>query len=146
MNDFFENYVINNWRLKVYALLVSLVLWSMILGQRSLIVKREVPIEFVLSPETSVEKADKFITITISAKRSVIQRFNPTTAAPEVDLRGLPEGPKRIPIRAQSISMPLGAKVLAIEPKTVSLYLRKNKNLVQPKSYRDSVEQKEIIQ
>lgn len=124
MMGFLESFFIENWRVKSYALIFSLVVWAVILGQRSLIITREVPIEFLVSPDASVQDAVDKIKVTIKAKRSVILNFNPESAAPMVDLRNLPPGAKRIPIKFESITMPIGAKVTAIEPKAVTLFLK----------------------
>ncbi len=129
MMSFLENIFFDNWKIKVYAFLFSLVLWSVILGQRSLVVTREVPIEFLVGPNASVQDAVDKIKVTIKAKRSVILSFNPESAAPMVDLRNLPPGAKRIPIKFESIAMPIGAKVIAIEPKAVTLFLKVSRGL-----------------
>lgn len=124
MMPLLESIFLENWRMKIYALVFSLVLWTVILGQRSLIITREVPIEFLVSPDASVQDAVDKIKVTIKAKRSVILKFNPESAAPMVDLRNLPPGAKRIPVKFESIAMPIGAKVTAIEPKAVTLFLK----------------------
>lgn len=124
MSRFFENYVLHNWKIKSYALAVSLILWFVILGQRSLVVSRSVNVEYLVSPGASVIDSVEKITMTISAKRSVLQSFNAQNHAPVVDLRALPPGSKRVPIKMDSIQMPIGAKLLSIEPKVVTLYLK----------------------
>jgi len=122
--NFFEKYIINKWKIKSYALVVSLILWFVILGQRSLVVSRTVSLEYVVSPGYSVIDSTEKITMNISAKRSVLQSFKAQNYAPVVDLRALPPGSKRIPIKTDSILMPIGAKLLSIEPKVVTLYLK----------------------
>jgi len=135
MISFFEKTILFNWKIKTYALVVSLILWFVILGQRSLVVTRSVDVEYLVSPGASVIDAVDKITMTLSAKRSVLQTLNVQSYAPVVDLRSLPPGAKRIPIKIESIQLPLGAKLLSIEPKVVTLYLKnepkppKNKTL-----------------
>lgn len=124
MLDFLENHILNNWKMKSYALGVSLVLWFVILGQRSIVVTRVVSVEYLVAEGSIVQDSVDKISLTISAKRSALQSFNAQNYAPVVDLRGLPPGAKRIPLKADSIQMPLGAKLLNIEPKVVTLYLK----------------------
>jgi len=119
-----ETYILHNWKIKVYALGVSLILWFVILGQRSLVVSRSVDVEYLVSPTSILSESVKTVTMTISAKRSVLQSFKAQNYAPVVDLRGLPPGSKRIPISFESVQLPLGARLLSIEPKTVTLYLK----------------------
>ncbi len=129
MNNFFELIFLKNWKIKVYALIVSLVLWSVILGQRSLVVSKEVPVEYLVSPNTIVQDSVEKIVVTISATKSVLQTFIPENSAPLIDLRNLSSGYKKIPIKIESMVMPRGAKVLSIKPKVVTLYLKaKNKS------------------
>lgn len=120
----FEKYVTHNWKIKSYALGVSLILWFVILGQRSIVVSRVVSVEYLISPGVTVTDSVDSITMTISAKRSVLQSLIAQNHAPVVDLRALPPGSKRIPIKLDSIQLPLGAKLLSIEPKVVTLYLK----------------------
>ncbi|MGH1468725.1 MAG: hypothetical protein ACRBBP_07585 [Bdellovibrionales bacterium] len=124
MSNLFEKIFLDNWKIKGYAFIVSVVLWSIILGQRSLVISKEVPVEYLISPDTIVQDSVDKIMVTISAKRSVLQKFVPENSAPMIDLRNLPPGSKRIPIKIESILMPIGAKVLAVEPKVVTLYLK----------------------
>jgi len=124
MMAFFEKHVVHNWKIKFYAFGVSLILWFVILGQRSIVVARTVNVEYLVSPGVTVTDSVDKITMTISAKRSVLQSFNAQNHAPVVDVRALPPGSKRIPIKMDSISLPLGAKLLSIEPKVVTLYLK----------------------
>jgi hypothetical protein len=124
MTFLLENYIFKNWKIKTYALGVSLVLWFVILGQRSLVVSREVNVEYLVSEGMTVQDSVEKTTLTISAKRSVLQSFNPQNYAPVVDLRGLPPGSKRLFIKTDSIEMPIGARLLDIKPKLVTLYLK----------------------
>jgi len=124
MTVLLERYIFNNWKIKTYALGVSLVLWFVILGQRSLVVSRSVDVEYLVSPSSILSESVKTVTMTISAKRSVLQSFKAQHSAPVVDLRGLPPGSKRVPISFESIQLPPGAQLLSIEPKTVTLYLK----------------------
>lgn len=124
MTSFIENYILNNWKMKSYALGVSLVLWFVILGQRSLVVTRVVNVEYLVAAGSIVQDSVDKITLTISAKRSVLQSFQAQNHAPVVDLRGLPPGAKRIPLKMDSIELPLGAKLINIEPKVITLYLK----------------------
>ncbi len=124
MNNFFEVIFLENWKIKIYALIVSLVLWSVLLSQRSLVVSKEVPVEYLISPNTIVQDSVEKIVVTISATKSVLQTFIPENSAPLIDLRNLSSGYKKIPIKIESIVMPRGAKVLAVKPKVVTLYLK----------------------
>lgn len=139
MIDFIEKTLLENWKIKGYALLVSLVLWTVILGQRTLVVTKEVPVEYLVSPEVIVQDSIDKIMVTISAKRSILQSFNPQTWAPTIDLRNLPPGSKRIPVSIESINTPIGAKVLAIEPKLVTLYLKVKTKAPKTPSYNEDL-------
>lgn len=143
MSDFFEKVFLYNWRVKSYALVVSLTLWIVILGQRTLIVSREIPVVYLVSEEAMVQDSVDKVTVTISAKRSILQNFNLEQAAPEIDLRNLPPGAKRVPIKMESITVPIGAKVLNIEPKVVTLYLKVKTKSIENIDFKENSGEKE---
>ena len=122
--SFLEKYIFYNWKIKSFAFAVSLILWFVILGQRSLVVSREVNVDYLVSPGSIVSDSVDKVTLTFSAKRSILQNFKPQNYAPVIDLRGLPPGLKRLPIKLDSIEIPIGAKLISIEPKVVTLYLK----------------------
>ncbi len=124
MSELIGNIFYKNGKTKAYALAVSVLLWAIILGQRTLVVSHEIPVNYLVGPHLIVQDSVKKITVKVSAKRSVLQNLDFSKVAPEIDLRNLPPGSKRIPIEIKSIPMPIGAKVLDIEPKFVTLYLK----------------------
>lgn len=142
IKDFFFSHT----KVKLLAFFVSFLFWLVILGQRSVVVTREVPLDFIVDPRFNLETKTETVTVKLSAKRSALQSFVPESASPLVDVRGLPRGNNRISINVNSFSLPVGAKVLSVEPKVIELYLKyKKKNLKSIEEYEFKAQEKEGV-
>lgn len=123
MLDAISDFILKDGRIKVYALLISFTFWLVILGQKDVTVSREVPVEYVVRPGTKVQNSIEKVVYTMSGKRSSINKFDPDKSAPVLDLSNLSLGPKRLPVSRDALSLPVGVKLLSIEPSVVSLYI-----------------------
>lgn len=122
----FSKIFLSNIKIKSLAFFVSFIFWFVILGQRSIIVSREIPLEFLIDPRYSMISETEKVTINFSAKRSTIQSFVPESASPVIDLRTYPPGENRIGINLNLFNMPVGARILSVEPKRIDFYLKYN--------------------
>ncbi len=119
----FESFIFKNGKIKIYALIISFVFWVIILGQKDIVVTKEVPVEYLLTPGFKVQDATDKVLLTISGKRSYLRKFDPEQSAPIIDLRSYSIGPKRLPVDKTSLNLPIGVKILSFEPKLVSVYI-----------------------
>lgn len=117
-----------NLKIKILAAFVSVFFWLVILGQKNVIVSKEIPVEYLVDPNYSLETDVTKVTVNISSKRSIIQSFSTESAAPIIDLRSFPEGKNRIPIKRTDFNLPLGVRIISVEPKIINLYLKLNRS------------------
>lgn len=121
---FLQQLLTHNWKIKFYALTVSLSVWFIILGQRPITFTREVHVNYILDSDSILEESVDKVVLSLEAKRSLFKSFDFESLAPVMDLRGHLPGPKRLPIQKNFISLPVGVKLVSVEPKYVNLYLR----------------------
>lgn len=113
-----------NWKIKVYSLFVSVGLWLVVLGQRSYIVTKEVPIEYLLDQNYILEGEPKLVELTVEGKRQALRGLNTGQVSVFIDLRGRLTGFKRVKVPEENISLPVGVKLVKSDPEAVDFTLR----------------------
>lgn len=122
------DFLLKNWKIKVYSLVVSLGLWLVVLGQRSYVLTKEISIEYLLDKNYLLEGEPKLIELTIEGKRQALRGLNAGEISVFLDLRGQLTGFKRVKIPKENISLPVGVKLIKLEPEAVDFTLRVRPN------------------
>jgi YbbR domain-containing protein len=124
---FFRNWVLNNWHLKIFALLAAFLLWSTYTAEPSAEVGYVVRVEFRnLSPQ--LEIAGDFPTqvrLQVRGKASLLRRLTASDLGVTVDLSGARPGEILIRLAPEMIEAPYGATVVSISPAEFRLELVK---------------------
>ena len=116
---------IKNWKVKVYSLVVSLGLWLFVLGQRSLIVIKEIPIEYLLDQNYRLEGESKTIELTLEGKRATLKGLDSNNQISVfLDLTDQLTGFKQVKVLEENISLPVGVKLVKAKPEVIDLTLK----------------------
>ena len=114
----------HNAKIKVYALLVSFILWAFVLGQRSFMVNKEIGLEYLVDSNMVLEGEPDTIEVTLQGKRAAIRNLSPKDLSVSIDLRGQLTGEKRIYIDESNISLPVGVKLVKAKPPSIDMHLQ----------------------
>ncbi len=129
MIRFIRDVVLNNWGLKLLALLLAFILWlSMIPEERTFSEKTvAVPLETLNIPAGMeiVEKPQTDIDVSIRAPNSIIATISAANIFAKLDLEKATVFQQEYPLNDSMISIPPGAQVVRISPNQVRIKLER---------------------
>ncbi|MBD0373342.1 MAG: hypothetical protein ICV60_21075 [Pyrinomonadaceae bacterium] len=117
---------LEDWTLKLVALLISFGLWIAITGQRkpTTIRLRNVQLDFQLPNDMEISNDPRRdIDITVSGSSDALENLNRRELIARVDVSGYRPGDRVVQLTDKIIDLPSGIKVVKIEPNTVLLRL-----------------------
>ncbi|HEX8173930.1 MAG TPA: CdaR family protein [Pyrinomonadaceae bacterium] len=117
---------LEDWTLKLVALLISLGLWFAITGQRTptTIRLRNVQLDFQLPNDMEISNDPRRdIDITVSGSSDALENLNRRELVARVDVSRYRPGDRVVQLTSKIIDLPPGIKVVKIEPNTVPLRL-----------------------
>ncbi|HEX8746158.1 MAG TPA: CdaR family protein [Pyrinomonadaceae bacterium] len=117
---------LEDWTLKLIALLISLGLWFAITGQRTptTIRLRNVQLDFQLPNDMEISNEPRRdIDITVSGSSDALENLNRRELVARVDVSRYRPGDRVVQLTSKIIDLPPGIKVVKIEPNTVPLRL-----------------------
>ncbi len=129
MIDWFSELISSNLPTKLVSVLVAIVLWFIVLGSRNTEVIKEVPIQIITADDIVAandipDKVNFTLTGPKAFLRSLLDRIEPTI---RVDLTRSRPGIVTYRFFPDSIRVPLGVKVQAVNPSKVQIWLEKVK-------------------
>lgn len=143
-----------NLGLKVLALVLAIVLWWIVGGERNVLVGFAVPLEIRNIPEgmALTNKVDRLVDVRIAGPSTLISGFEQKEISVVVDLSGAKPGRDIIPLTERSVKVPAGFRVDRVYPPSVEVVLEKlvRKTLPVipriggPSAIRDRIEKKEV--
>lgn len=116
-----------NLPLKALSLLISIILWTIVSGERHEEWSYLVPLEIVNQPEelTITNNVPGFLDLRLRGSHSFIKGLNPKDLAVQIDASMATKGSNIYPITADLISAPRGATVTRINPSYITLDIEK---------------------
>ena len=124
---FFRNWILNNWHLKLFALVAAFLLWSTYTSEPSAEVAFVVRLEFRdLSPR--LEIAGDFPTqvrLHVRGRPALLRRLTQADLGVTVDLSGAPPGEMLVQLTPDMVDAPYGTSVVSISPAEFRLRLVK---------------------
>ena len=123
MRDFFERYVLHNLALKLFALLVSVLLWSAVSREPVVETAYSVPIEFQQVPP-QLEITTSGIPLAQVRLRGPERRIRQLTAAdvhPIINLAGASTGEHTYDMTASQVRVPYNIEVVQVTPSQIRI-------------------------
>ena len=116
-----------NLPLKALSLLISIILWTVVSGERHEEWSYLVPLEIVNQPEelTITNDVPGFLDLRLQGSHSFIKGLNPKDLAVQIDISNVTSGRNIYPITAALVNTPRGATVSRINPSYISLDIEK---------------------
>lgn len=120
-----KNWIFENGSYKLVALFVTLILWITILGRRDFVIVKDLSIEFLapvgmtVNPPSGQKELERKITVKVSGPRMALKRFAQSSGTITIDLSKSVAGLVQAPITSSNIEVPIGVKVLSVQPNLV---------------------------
>ena len=102
---------------KFVALVVALVLWLTMQGRRDTVLTRDMEMQVMLAPGLTISNPiPPTIKVEVAGPRVALRRLAERTEPFTVDLAQARVGRQLVRLTKDSLNLPLGAKVLSIQP------------------------------
>lgn len=112
-----QNWLLENGSYKAVALIVAMVLWMTMQGRRDTVLTREMEMQVLLSPQLAITNPiPQVVRVEVSGPRVALKRLAERREPFTVDLGQARAGRQLVKLTKDSLSMPLGAKVVSIQP------------------------------
>ncbi|MBI1749512.1 MAG: hypothetical protein HY234_12735 [Acidobacteria bacterium] len=115
---FFRKWILNNWHLKLFALLAAFLLWSTYTSEPAAEVAYVVPIEFRSMPADLEISGDipTQVRLRVRGRSALLRRLTPADLGLTVNLAGAQPGETLVRLTADMVETPYGATVVRISP------------------------------
>ncbi len=116
-----------NLGLKAVALVLSVLLWWIVGGERNALVGFAVPLEIRNIPAgmALTNKVDRQVDVRIAGPSTLISGLEQKEISVEVDLSGAKAGKEVIPLTERSVKIPAGFRVERVYPGSIEVVLEK---------------------
>jgi YbbR domain-containing protein len=116
-----------NLGLKALALVLSVILWWIVGGERNVLVGFAVPLEIRNIPADMAltNKVDRQVDVRIAGPSTLISGFEQKEISVVIDLSGAKPGKEVIPLTDRSVKVPAGFRVDRVYPSSVEVVLEK---------------------
>jgi YbbR domain-containing protein len=127
-------HLFENLPLKVVSLVLAILLWFVIAGEKSSEMGLSVPLELQNFPKDLELTGDPVnaVEVRLRASPGIMQRLSPGDVSAQLDLRGAGEGERIVHLTADSIRVPFGVKVVKMSPAIITLNLERTVQKVVP--------------
>ncbi|MCM0606091.1 MAG: hypothetical protein KA715_08375 [Xanthomonadaceae bacterium] len=119
---------------KLVSILIAVILWIVVLGSRTVEVTKEVPIEIVTNEDVMVsnELPDR-VAFRISGPKAFIRTILDRRDPPiRINLQGAKPGAVTYRLFSDSLRVPIGVKVLSVNPNALVVNLEQMKSKILP--------------
>ncbi len=119
MNEIKE-YITQNGSYKVVALLITLILWITVLGNKDQVLNQTVQLNFVLPENHVISNAvTNQIQVQISGSRLSLKKLSKGMDPIEINLADIKAGRTIVSIPTDSINLPFGSQVVNMNPASI---------------------------
>ncbi len=119
--------VLDNLPLKLVSLVLAVLLWFVIAGEKTSEMGLSVPVELQNFPKDLELTGDPVDTVEVRLRASpgIIQRLTPGDVSAHIDLADAHEGERIVHLTPDSVRVPFGVTVVKISPSIITLNLER---------------------
>jgi len=116
-----REWIIKNWFLKIFSLLLATMLWLTIASQTSAEIGLEVPLEYRNIPPQMEITGDTTNSVQVRVRGSVtvIKGVSPKDVTAAINLATMKPGEKILPLTPQNVQAPFDTEVIRVSPSSV---------------------------
>lgn len=119
-----KNHMSNNLGYKIVALCVTLVLWVSILGRRDDVLNKSLEVELLLNAQQKITYLNnEKVSVKVSGPRMALKKFSQQEPSVVIDLKQVKSGEFEWKFTKRDFNLPLGVRLLSIEPQKVRGYI-----------------------
>lgn len=117
--------IFENLTLKLVALILAIIIWSLVVGEKRSEVRLTVPLELRNLPARLeiTEQTAAQVEVTVRGFSSAVKQLAPDEIDVYIDLSSVVEGPNSFALFPEDIRMPVGATVLQVSPSHIDIIL-----------------------
>ena len=120
------SWVPENLSYKLVALGVAILLWLSMLGRKETSMLKDLEVQVQTAPGLEMSGAPlPLIRAEISGPRVAIKKINQMNPIYTVDLTNAAEGRHLVQLSRQGVNLPVGARVLSLEPSDITVQIIK---------------------
>jgi YbbR domain-containing protein len=127
MSEKIRNLFLNNWGLKVSALILAVLIWAIVSGQEKAYSEKtlKIPIEIIhVSPNVEVVSLQpEDARVALRGAANLVARIHPENMAIKIDLKNINVSSKLNYFAEDYLEIPQGIQVISIHPKMIAVYV-----------------------
>ncbi len=114
-----------NFGAKLISFVLALILWTVVIGSRSVEVTKEIPLEFMVPPDLVIaNEVPEHIAFQLLGPKAFLRAISDRREEPiRINLIGLKAGLMTHRFLTEDIHVPIGVKVLSIHPHSIGVKL-----------------------
>lgn len=115
----------DNLSYKFVALGVAMVLWMSMLGRKDSTLVKEFELQVLLPPKVELQtQIPQIVKVEVGGPRVALKKINQMNPVFTIDLTAARPGRQVVELSRDGLNLPIGARVLTIEPKEFTVVLR----------------------
>lgn len=122
--------VTDNLSYKFVALGVAIILWMSMLGRKDSTLTKDFELQVIMSPSLELESPlPQIVRVEIAGPRVALKKVNQMSPVFTVDLANAHAGRQLVQLNREGLNLPIGARVLSLEPNEFVVVLRQSKDV-----------------
>ena len=119
----------DNLSYKFVALGVAVILWMSMMGRKDSTLIKDFELQVLLAPRIELETpVPQIVKVEVAGPRVALKKINQMNPVFTVNLTGARVGRQIVQLNRDGLDLPIGARVLSIEPREFVVVLREAKN------------------
>jgi polyferredoxin len=128
LKSLYTQYISSNLSYKLVALFVTLVLWFTLLGRTDLILSHTMELQPLTHPNHVISnQIPGRIRVKVSGPRTGLKKFTQSEPILTLNLEKLKPGSRWVKINKSNINVPVGVKVLSVQPEKIKVNIKQLK-------------------
>lgn len=120
--------VTENLSYKFVALGVAVILWMSMLGRKDSTLMKDFELQVLLGPNLEMTtQIPQIVKVEVAGPRVALKKINQMNPVFTVDLTAARAGRQVVQLNREGLNLPIGARVLNIEPSSFTVQIRQTK-------------------
>ncbi len=117
----------DNLSYKFVAFGVAVILWMSMLGRKDSTLMKDFELQVIMSPSLELEtQIPQLVRVEVAGPRVALKKINQISPVFTVDLANARAGRQVIKLSREGLNLPIGARILTIDPSEFTVVLRHN--------------------
>lgn len=119
--------ITDNMSYKFVAFGVAVILWMSMLGRKDSTLMKDFELQVLMAPHLELEtQIPQLVRVEVAGPRVALKKINQMSPVFTVDLANARPGRQLIQLSRDGLNLPIGARILTIEPSEFTVVLRRS--------------------